>query len=128
MVFTGYIKTAGTIEPAKAIERQVNTLELVVMSKCPFGTRAEDAVIEHLKTMSQAEQAPTLDVRYLFYKKEEPLPEIAGPIITLRPGTGGAVATTIPPGTANSGTLQPQPVSAQRFFQDGGSDQKIRCP
>ena len=92
VVFTGYIKTAGQIEPIKVIERHVNTLELVVMSQCPYGAKAVDAVAEHLKAATAGQAPPRLDVRYLFYRKEELLREVAGPVITLQPSPAGGGA------------------------------------
>lgn len=87
----GYVKATGFIELVSATPVQENTLELVIMSQCPFGVKAGDAVIEYLKSPGNwmhapsaaqsggtspagsegGAKAPALSVRYLFYKKQE---------------------------------------------------------
>lgn len=70
VVLTGAIKTAGQLEVTKAIPRKVNTLEVFVMSKCPFGKRAEGNLIQFLRK-NAGPQVPTLSVHYIFYRKQE---------------------------------------------------------
>ncbi len=71
----GYVKAPGFVELVSVTPVKERTLELVIMSQCPFGIKAADAVIEHLKSpghFADASTTPELCVRYLFYQREEP--------------------------------------------------------
>lgn len=71
LVVTGKMKAADEIEATRFAERRANTLDLFVMSQCPFGKRAESALITFLRnTVAQGEQAPQLDVHYILYKRQ----------------------------------------------------------
>lgn len=68
VVATGFVKTAGEMEVTRFAELKPDTLELFSMAHCPFGKRAERAVIEFLRTLPERER-PMLEVRYIFYEK-----------------------------------------------------------
>lgn len=74
-IIKGYVKSPGAIDLVSAAPVLENTLELVVMSQCPFGVKAADAVIEYLKSPGNltagAATPPSLSIRYLFYKRHE---------------------------------------------------------
>lgn len=76
IVVTGFNKIRGQLEVISFLKRRENTLEIFVMSYCPFAQRALTSIIEHLRALAQgeykeAEKLPELDVRYIFYKKTE---------------------------------------------------------
>jgi hypothetical protein len=66
----GYVKVQGQIEVIRFAEKKENTLELFVMSQCPFGKNAEVSLINYLQNRSGKNQ-PRLDVRYIFYTNEQ---------------------------------------------------------
>lgn len=71
-IIKGVVKTPGVIELASAQPVKEHTLELVIMSQCPFGSRAADAVIEYLKSpvaRGTDGSTPELSIRYLFYER-----------------------------------------------------------
>jgi hypothetical protein len=71
LVVTGRMKTGDEIEVARFAERRANTLDLFVMSQCPFAKRAESAVITFLRNAAvRGGQAPQLDVHYILYKRQ----------------------------------------------------------
>ena len=69
IVAYGFVKVKGQIEVTKFIKKRVNTLELFVMSLCPFGQKAEKAVIDFLENYTSSPK-PLLEIHYLFYKKD----------------------------------------------------------
>lgn len=68
VVIYGFIKVKGQIEVTRFIKKKVNTLELFVMSLCPFGQQAEKKLIEFLENYSSRPK-PILEIHYLFYMK-----------------------------------------------------------
>jgi hypothetical protein len=64
----GAVKVEGQFEVSAFLKVKDNTLELFVMSQCPFGLRAEAVILDRLDALGNA-LAPRLDVRYIFYKK-----------------------------------------------------------
>jgi hypothetical protein len=70
VVAAGVVKTEGQFELAGFIEKRANTLELFVMSHCPFGQKAVSSMLNHLLNHSN-ESKPRLEIRYIFYKKNE---------------------------------------------------------
>lgn len=70
VVADGAIKVPGQFEPARLIEQRTNTLELFVMSLCPFGQRAETKLYNFFASTNVV-QKPNLEIRYLFYKQQK---------------------------------------------------------
>ncbi|MDX2197900.1 MAG: hypothetical protein SF069_02895 [Phycisphaerae bacterium] len=78
VIVFGSERVRGRIAAQRVIEHRKNALEIIVMSQCPFAKRAEAAVLEHLRSQSEAgntNAAPgaipsdtpfDLSVRYLF--------------------------------------------------------------
>jgi hypothetical protein len=65
----GAVRTVGQLDATRIIERKRNTLELFVMSLCPFGKKAEHDLISRLQSTRVA-VAPALQVHYIFYIKK----------------------------------------------------------
>lgn len=70
VVGDGFVKVPGQFEPTRLIEQRTNTLELFVMSLCPFGQSAETKLYSFLESTNIV-QKPKLEVRYLFYKQQK---------------------------------------------------------
>ncbi len=70
VVADGFVKVLGQFEPTRVIEQRTNTLELFVMSQCPFGQRAETKLYSFLES-TNVTQRPKLEVRYIFYKQQK---------------------------------------------------------
>ena len=72
VIVNGYIKSEGTIEDITIRERRLNTLELVIMSQCPFGIQAAEGILPNLMAQSGSSESesPIMEIRYLFYQKE----------------------------------------------------------
>jgi len=70
VVADGFVKTPGQFEPTRLIEQRTNTVELFVMSFCPFGQRAETKLLGFLKSTNFV-AAPKLEIHYLFYKQQK---------------------------------------------------------
>ena len=70
VVADGFVKVPGQFEPIRLIEQRTNTLELFVMSLCPFGQRAETKLFSFLES-TNVTQKPKLEVHYLFYKQQK---------------------------------------------------------
>lgn len=68
VVANGFIKVQDQFEVTSFLEKRKDTVELFVMSLCPFGQRAETSLFAHLETLPTA-QRPTVEIRYLFYKR-----------------------------------------------------------
>ena len=74
MIVEGVIKKVGEIELSAAFESKPGSLEVFVLSQCPYGKSAEKAIIERLreraaaqtKTGGSAEAVPQVDFRYIF--------------------------------------------------------------
>lgn len=66
---SGPIKAYGYMELSGVTERLSDTVELFVMSQCPFGIAATTAAIERIRELERrGEPAPNLSVRYIFYE------------------------------------------------------------
>lgn len=70
VVAVGHIKVEDQIEVIAFLETKVNTLELFVMSMCPYAKIAEKSVLDFLETHSM-EPKPELEVHYIFYKRND---------------------------------------------------------
>ncbi len=70
VVADGFVKLPGQFEPTRVIEQRTNTLELFVMSQCPFGQRAETKLYSFLES-TNVTQKPKLEVRYIFYQQQK---------------------------------------------------------
>ena len=68
VIAQGHVKVAGEFEVTQLRDKPLNTLELFVMSRCPFGTRAANGVIQHLRQLPADPPPPRLSVRYIFYR------------------------------------------------------------
>jgi hypothetical protein len=66
----GFVKVPGQFEPTRVIEQRTNTLELFVMSQCPFAQRAETKLYG-FRDSPNVTQKPKLEVRYIFYKQQK---------------------------------------------------------
>jgi hypothetical protein len=69
VIAEGYIKVEDEIEVTAFLEKRENTLELFVMSMCPFAKMAESSILDFLETYS-GESRPALEIRYIFYKRK----------------------------------------------------------
>lgn len=74
----GIRKQRAQIEVESFLELRPNTLEIFVMSHCPYARQAEKGIIEALRAMPAAAIPPKLEVHYLFFP---------------RPGNGGGFAS-----------------------------------
>ena len=80
VVADGFFKETGQFELDRFIDQKPNTLELFVMSQCPFGQRAEMMLDSFLERTNSVDETPTgarevrglsrpkLEVHYIFYK------------------------------------------------------------
>jgi hypothetical protein len=68
IVADGVIKVAGQFDITRVIEQRTNTLELFVMSLCPYGQRAESKLYAFIES-TNCPLKPRLEIHYLFYKK-----------------------------------------------------------
>ena len=69
-VITGYMKVKGKIEVIRSNPQTKNELNLFVMSLCPFGKRAENALVDFLaKSTAPESDRPKINLRFIFYKK-----------------------------------------------------------
>lgn len=65
----GPIKAYGYMELTGVTERLDDTVEIFVMSQCPYGVGAMTAAIERVRELERrGEPAPDLDIRYIFYE------------------------------------------------------------
>ena len=65
----GLIKAYGYMELQSVTERLTDTVEIFVMSQCPYGVGAITAAIERVRELERlGEAAPELDIRYIFYE------------------------------------------------------------
>ncbi|MFI4915176.1 MAG: hypothetical protein ACIAS6_01540 [Phycisphaerales bacterium JB060] len=65
----GPIKAYGYMELEGVTERLDDTVEIFVMSQCPYGVGAMTAAIERVRELERlGEPAPELDIRYIFYE------------------------------------------------------------
>jgi hypothetical protein len=70
IVADGFIKVPGEFELTDFLDARKNTLELFVMSACPFGQRAEAKVLAFLSQTNDVTR-PRLEVHYIFYKQQK---------------------------------------------------------
>lgn len=70
VIVHGFMKEKGQIEAVRFVEKKPNTLELFVMSQCPFGQRAELSLLDFLQSRA-GKNKPALDIRYIFYAKDQ---------------------------------------------------------
>lgn len=70
IIAEGMVKLPGELEVSRYIEKRENTLEIFVMSLCPFGKAATSSLVEHL-AQTQFSPVPSLEIHYLFYKQEK---------------------------------------------------------
>lgn len=68
IVAEGFVKKPGEYELVRFMDKKANTLEVFVMSQCPFGKRAELALLNFL-ARTNANPKPRLEIHYLFYKQ-----------------------------------------------------------
>ena len=68
VVADGFVKMPGQFEVTRFIDEKPNTLELFVMSQCPFGQRAETMLYDFLDRTNLTAK-PKFDVHYIFYKQ-----------------------------------------------------------
>jgi hypothetical protein len=76
VVADGFVKMPGQFEVTRFIDQKPNTLELFVMSFCPFGQRAETMLYDFLSRTNvaasrQSAANPKLEVHYIFYKQNK---------------------------------------------------------
>ena len=80
VVADGFVKTPGQFEVTRFIDQKPNTLELFVMSQCPFGQRAETMLYDFLartnvaasrQSAANLDPKPKLEVHYIFYKQNK---------------------------------------------------------
>lgn len=68
----GYMKVKGKIEVVRFNAQVNNTLDLFVMSQCPFGKRAENALVDYLKKNVVPDSLkPAIKLHFIFYKKTD---------------------------------------------------------
>jgi len=70
IIAVGYVKVKDQIEVNAFLDVKENTLELFVMSLCPFARMAEASILDFLDTYP-GKSKPALEIRYIFYKKNE---------------------------------------------------------
>jgi len=70
VVADGFMKLPGQFEVTRYIDQKTNTLELFVMSFCPFGQRAETMLYDFLGRTNISAR-PKLDIHYIFYKQNK---------------------------------------------------------
>lgn len=71
VVVTGSMIAASRLAPTRFIAARPNTLELAVMSHCPFGRKAILGVITALRQRSQSLPPLQLQLRYIFKENHE---------------------------------------------------------
>jgi len=67
VIAVGFIKAKDQIEMTAFMEKKENTLELFVMSLCPYAKIAESSVLDFLKTYA-GRSKPSLEIHYIFYR------------------------------------------------------------
>ena len=68
IIINGYIKTENEIEIKSFRKVKENTLELFVMSQCPFAKNAQISLFNFLEKFPE-ENKPILEIHYIFYKE-----------------------------------------------------------
>lgn len=67
VIAVGFIKAKDQIEMTAFMEKKESTLELFVMSLCPYAKIAESSVLDFLKTYA-GRSKPSLEIHYIFYR------------------------------------------------------------
>jgi hypothetical protein len=70
VVANGFVKVPGQFEVASFVKKKENTLELFVMSFCPFGQKAEAKLLAFMDS-TNAIAKPKIEVHYIFYKQQK---------------------------------------------------------
>jgi hypothetical protein len=68
VVAHGFVKAPGQFEVASFVKKKDNTLELFVMSLCPFGQKAEAQLLAFMDS-TNAMAKPKIEIHYIFYKQ-----------------------------------------------------------
>jgi hypothetical protein len=69
VVADGFVKVPGQFEVTGFLKKKENTLELFVMSFCPFGQKAEAKLLAFIDS-TNAVAKPIIEVHYIFYKRQ----------------------------------------------------------
>jgi len=69
VVMHGVVKVRDQIEATRVLVRKKNTLEVFVMSQCPFARKAETSLISFTDTLPD-DQKPDISIRYIFYFRD----------------------------------------------------------
>ncbi|MCP4112934.1 MAG: hypothetical protein GY749_46645 [Desulfobacteraceae bacterium] len=77
LVARGFAKKKDQFEVIRFVLKKENTLELFVMSQCPFGQKAESSVISFLNTLPN-EQEPKFEIHYIFYRTKDGFTSLHG--------------------------------------------------
>jgi hypothetical protein len=77
IIADGFVKVPGEFELTSFIDKQTNTLELFVMSHCPYAQQAESKLIAFL-SQTNLTSKPQLEVHYLFYKAQKDGKDVFG--------------------------------------------------
>ncbi|MCP4119992.1 MAG: hypothetical protein GY737_32265 [Desulfobacteraceae bacterium] len=77
VVLSGVVKVKNQIEATRLVEKKDNTLELFVMSQCPFGQMAETSLINYIDTLPD-DQRPDISIRYIFNLKNNKFTSMHG--------------------------------------------------
>jgi hypothetical protein len=70
VVANGFVKVPGQFEVNSFVKKKENTLELFVMSFCPFGQKAEAKLLAFIDS-TNAIYKPKIEVHYIFYKQQK---------------------------------------------------------
>jgi len=70
VIVTGVLKIADQIEAVEFLEKKQNTMELFVMSMCPYSMTAESKIIGFVKDYS-GDSMPAIEVHYIFYRTQQ---------------------------------------------------------
>lgn len=68
IIAKGFVKVPGQFEVTHYLEKKQNTLELFVMSLCPYAQKAEAKLLNFLSSTNVSVR-PKMEIRYLFYKQ-----------------------------------------------------------
>jgi hypothetical protein len=77
IIADGFVKIPGEFELTSFIAKETNTLELFVMSHCPYAQQAESKLIAFLSQTNLVSK-PQLEVHYLFYKTQKDGKDVFG--------------------------------------------------
>ena len=77
IIADGFVKVPGEFELTGFIDKQTNTLELFVMSHCPYAQQAESKLLAFLSQTNLASK-PQLELHYLFYKTKQDGKDVFG--------------------------------------------------